>query len=136
MNKTTVYRVFEQNDYEGTETTLKCFWNLAEAEAFADEHNRYANERDAWIKKSFEWADQNKELREKRREHQALSVRLAAMSKTDAEYAVLKKEEEELSLLTHNMLENICSMWKVSNPFQTTALPQNGEAFIEDLIVE
>lgn len=133
---TTAYRVYEQGKYEDTETTLGTFWSSDEAEAFKDEHNRHAKEWHEWIKESFEWADLNVELTEKRRERRTLDAKLATMSKADAEYAALENRNYELLVLSSAMVDNLCNMWKANNPFQTTALPKNGECFIETLTIQ
>ena len=133
---TTAYRVYTQGEYEDTETTLGTFWSLVEARAFKDEHNRYYKEWDVWIKKSFEHARENPEFKQKRSENQAIYKKLRSMNETDSEYAALEKRYHELSLLVSNMIDNLCNMWKASNPFQTTAAPQDGEAFIEILTIQ
>jgi len=133
---TTAYRVYEQGKYKDTETTLGTFWSSDEAEAFKNEHNRYAKEWNEWIRESFEHADLNPELIEKRSERQALGVKLAVMSEADAEYAALEKRGYELLVLISAMVDNLCNMWKANNPFQSTALRKNEEAFIETLTVQ
>ncbi len=133
---TTAYRVYEQGKYEDTETTLGTFWSSDEAEAFKNEHNRYAEEQDAWNNESFESAYKNPQFVEKRREKIEMGNKLSAMSESDLEYEALEQTDYELFLLVGNMMDNLSNMWKANNPFQTTAAPQNGEAFIETLTIQ
>ena len=136
--KTIAYRLYEDKDEYGydDEITLACLWDAEDAEAFKNEHNRYANERDTWVRKSFEHAHTNLELREKRRECQEIKKKLDTMDKTDSKYEALENRWYELLRLVSNMLDNLSNMWKAENPFVTTASPQNGECFIETLTIK
>lgn len=135
---TIAYRLYEDKDEYGydDEITITCMWNLEDAEAFKNEHNRYADEREAWVRKSFEHANSNPELIAKRRECQEIKKKLGTMNKRDSEYQALENRWYELLRLVSNMLDNLSNMWKAENPFVTTASPQNGECFIETLTVQ
>lgn len=138
IKATTLYRLYEDADEYGYEdnVTITCMWNLEDAEAFKEEYNRYANEREEWLQESFEYARTNLEFKEKQRQCQEIEKKLGTMDKADSAYEAVESRWYELLDLVSNMLDNLSSMWKAENPFTTTAEAKSGKCFIEPLTIQ